>query len=135
MFSGWQDANFGILLCGNNDGSFKFIAAKASGFYVEGDTKALANIKINNGSYSTLVSVSNDSIAAYSTNSKNVIDIIDLKPFDQKAVINYQNGKTEIREFYYGSGYYSQNTRSMERTESMVSISIWDSFGNMRSVE
>ncbi|WP_422079344.1 VCBS repeat-containing protein [Ulvibacterium sp.] len=135
VFSGWQDSSFGTLLVGNGDGTFQTIENyDTSGFYINGEAKALVNVKRKDGSYLTLVSKNDDSLEIFSASLRKVVKSIDLETFDQKAKISYYNGKTEIREFYYGSGYYSQSTRSFPITEKMKMIEIFDTDGKTRDV-
>jgi len=134
VFSGWQDSSFGTLLIGNGDGTFKSTDYETSGFYIDGDAKALVNIKRSDGSHAILASKNDGRLEAFSTSSKNGFKTVDLKPLDQKAIIFFNNGNTELREFYYGSGYYSQGTRSLTVTEEVTMIKIFDSIGNARDI-
>ena len=46
-----NDASFGYYFTGNGNGTFKAVTPKESGVFIKGDTKDLANIKINDTSY------------------------------------------------------------------------------------
>ena len=135
VFAGWQDSSFGTLLIGNGDGTFEAVKDySTSGFYIDGEGKAIVNVKGKDGSYFTLVSKNDSSLDIFSVPLRKVLKSINLKPLDYRAEISYNNGKTEIREFYYGSGYYSQGSRSFPVTKEMSKIKILDSKGNSRHV-
>lgn len=135
VFSGWQNSSFATFLRGNGDGTFQVEEDyNKSGFYVDGDAKALVDLKGNDGSYLTLVSKNDDSLEVFSALLRKTVKSVDLESFDVKAEITYKNGKTEVREFYYGCGYYSQSTRSLPVSEKMKRIRIFDSNGHVRDV-
>lgn len=134
VFSGYQDSSFGTVLIGKGEGTFEFLDYGSSGVYIDGDAKAIVNFKLSDGSKATLVSKNDDSLELFSTPFNKPVKIVDLKPFDQRAEISYRNGNTEIREFYYGSGYYSQGSRSLPVSKEMTKIKIVDSKGNFRYV-
>ena len=53
-----NDAGYGKLLIGNGEGSFKAVSATKSGFFMPGDVKDMATIKVGDSSY--IISVKND---------------------------------------------------------------------------
>ena len=134
VFSGWQDASFGTLLSGNGDGTFQVSDYDRSNFYIDGDAKALANLRYGDGSYLNLVSVNNDSLEVFVNQTKNPAKTFELEPYDDRAKITYKDGRIEVREFTYGSGYYSQSSRSLEIEPTMQSIIITDTEGKQREI-
>lgn len=124
VFSGFQDASFGTLLIGKGDGTFEVSDFDTSNFYVDGDAKALVNLKLYDGTYVKLVSKNDDNLKIFKNPSQKTTRHIKLEPFENRAEILYKNGKSELREFYLGSGFYSQNTRSFPISRYMDSIKI-----------
>jgi len=55
-------------------------------------------------------------------------------PLDVKAVVKYQNGKTQVRELNYGASFLSQSGRFIMLDSTIVSAEIIDSKGNKRVV-
>jgi hypothetical protein len=54
---------------------------------------------------------------------------------DSYAELHYEDGKKEKVEFYYGSGYLSQSTRSITVPSTVRTIKIYDYSGNQRNLE
>ncbi len=134
VFSGWQDASFGSLLIGNGDGNFQVSDLDTSNFYIDGDAKALVRLRYYDGSYLNLVSVNDDSLKVFGIPRQTPLKTIKLRPLDQRAKMFYQDGRIELLEFPYGSGYYSQSSRSLEVKPMMQKIVITDAQGKQREV-
>src|SRR5438067_13830514 len=45
--AGWDDASVGAVLLGDGKGQFRYISGAASGFYVGGDAKAVADVVLD----------------------------------------------------------------------------------------
>lgn len=133
-FTGQQEASFGLFLTGKGDGTFYIPEFNSSGFYVDGDAKALVDLARRDGTYAYLVSINDDNLRVFIETEPSNLKIIRLEPLDVKAEIVYDNGKTELREFYYGSGYYSQGSRSFPITDTMKTVKIVDGEGQARKV-
>jgi hypothetical protein len=61
-------------------------------------------------------------------------EIIRVNSNEQFAIINYKNGKTEKREFYYGSSFLSQSSRFIRTNKNMSAIVIYDNKGKQREI-
>jgi len=107
---GQFDALIGLSLAGNGKGGFKPVPARESGFFADGDTKAMASLSLRDRSTLILVARNADSLKVIRANAAPA-EIIRLRPDDVSAEITYNNGDKEYREFYYGSGYLSQSSR------------------------
>jgi enediyne biosynthesis protein E4 len=95
VLTGRYDAGIGNYLKGDGKGNFKNVSVNQSGFFVTGDAKALAEIRLKNGENLLLVTRNNDTILAF--RQKN------------EAKAQPKNPKRK-EEFYYGSGYLSQSS-------------------------
>ncbi|MFS4466497.1 VCBS repeat-containing protein [Maribacter sp. 2210JD10-5] len=135
VFSGWMDASVGTLLLGNGNATFKHVPVKNSGFYIDGDAKAMARLRHGDASFLRMVSQNNDSLLYVARTGHVKEKIITLKPLDMFAEIHFSNEKKERREFYYGSGYLSQSSRSMLLSKDMQSIKITNSAGKVRMID
>ncbi|HZB12787.1 MAG TPA: VCBS repeat-containing protein, partial [Chryseolinea sp.] len=125
--SGFYDAGIGNYLQGDGTGNFKPVSATQSGFFVNGDTKALSRLMLGNGKSLLLVTQNRDSLKAFSTSDNipatapNIVSPTALSNF---AIITLKNGKKRKHEFYYGSGYLSSSSRTLIQDESMSGILI-----------
>jgi hypothetical protein len=68
---GRQDAGFGLVLIGDGEGNFKPIEPNKSGFFVEGEIRAIKSIQINNNSGYVMVARNDDSPLIFRNQSQN----------------------------------------------------------------
>lgn len=135
VFTGRYDAGRGSVLLGDGKGNFTHYPSIGSGFRVDGDGKGLA--KVNRGGQEIIVvaTQNQDSLRAFaSTSNGGSRKLFTPDTFDKQADIVYQDGRKEKVEFYYGSGYLSQSTRTIELPPNVNSIVIHDFFGDKRTI-
>ncbi len=128
---GRYDALNGLMLKGDGKGNFIAQTILESGIYIPGDGKALVKLRSNNGKY-LLAASQNRGVLKLMELKKNT-GIINLQPFDVSATVNYQNGKRQKREVYYGSSFLSQSARFLNLDQNVTSIEITDNKGNKRN--
>jgi hypothetical protein len=132
--SGQYDAFTGVVLRGDGGGNFHVIPSKKSGFLVTGDAKGLARISSTNGDL-YIATQNRDSIKVFKpVVSENIKQQLIPKPLDSWAELIYANGKKQRVEFYYGSGYLSQSTRSVKIPQGVTQIIIYDTKLKSRQV-
>jgi hypothetical protein len=135
VFSGRYDAFTGLVLLGDGRGSFNAWPSVKSGFIADGDSKALA--RLNGISGELLLATQNlDSLRVFRRRNQNDKTIsFQPGPYDSWAELIHSNEKKEKAEFYYGSGYLSQSTRSMALPSTVTKMIIHDFSGKQRTVE
>ncbi len=134
-YSGRHDAFMGLYLQGDGKGNFTPVTMQQSGFFVPGDAKALATIHTAKGEDITLATQNQDSLMAYRKSSsfnRNIIKWIPLRSDDFSADITYKNGYKKHKEFYYGSTFLSQSSRSLPVEKNAVKITITTFKGTKR---
>jgi hypothetical protein len=130
---GQYDASIGLFLSGNGKGDFTPVPGRESGFFADGDTKAMAGLTLNNGHSLVLVSRNSDNLKVLE--SKVVpLRVIRLKGDEVRAELNYATGEKECREFYYGSGYLSQSSRVCNIPAGVTSVYIFSYTGESRTI-
>ncbi|HYI78659.1 MAG TPA: VCBS repeat-containing protein [Chryseolinea sp.] len=136
VFSGKYDAGTGIVLLGDGSGNFNAIPSVESGFKVDGDAKALGKLK-NGADEELFIATQNlDSVRVFKIHEKpKVTRSFQALPMDSYAELHHENGALERVEFYYGSGYLSQSTRSIIVPSTVTSMKIYDYSGNQRNLE
>jgi len=137
VFTGRYDAFAGLYLKGNGKGGFRQEPLASSGFFVDGDAKAMAQVFSAKGQKLTLVTQNNDSLRIFAPVKKvnNQIKVLALQPLDCMVTITYKNGKKQVKEFYYGQTYLSQSSRKLTLTSDMASVLIKDFGGHTRRVQ
>jgi enediyne biosynthesis protein E4 len=130
---GRYDAFIGLMLAGNGKGGFKPITGRESGFFADGDVKALAELSLMDGASLILAGRNSDSLKVMKVR-ESADQIIKLKPDDVSAVISFKSGEKEIREFNYGSGYLSQSSRICKVPRGAESVIITNYQGKTRIV-
>ena len=107
-----------------------------SGFKVDGDAKALGKLKNAVGEEFFIATQNLDSIRVFKF-KETLKSNRSFQPLamDSYAELHHQDGKKEKVEFYYGSGYLSQSTRSIVVPATVTAIKIYDYSGNQRNLE
>ncbi|MEO8762739.1 MAG: VCBS repeat-containing protein, partial [Ginsengibacter sp.] len=130
---GRYDALNGLLLKGNGSGGFLPLSIQQSGIYIPGNGRALVKLSGSAGNY--LVAASQNKGALKLFELKRKVTILKISPSEIYALVKHKNGKTEKREFYFGSSYLSQSARFLNINEDISSVTIFDNKGNQRVVQ
>lgn len=132
--TGRYDASVGLLLKGNGQGEFTPLTAGKSGLNATGDAKGLALLSAKNGSQLVLVGNNNGRMSVY---SKQRVDqeIYQVDKDISFAQITLNNGKTYKKEFYYGSTYLSQSSRSIHFNTQIKNIVLYHDNGKYEMVD
>ncbi len=134
VFNGRSDALTGVYLAGDGQGNFRVVPTAASGFFVDGDAKGIAEVQGADGTPLVVVTQNQDSLRVFATSSVSDDKTLRLKPTDAWAEITLANGKTRREEFYYGSTYLSQSGRTLTIDEDISSVTIYSFAGEKRVV-
>lgn len=133
VLTGRYDAFKGLILQGDGKGKFLPLTAKQSGLLIDGNAKALAELTDGNGKQLLLAAQNNDTLKVFETIAvKN--KYIAIKSDDTYAIITHTTGKKSKREFYYGSGYLSQTSRTLCITPDIKQVTIYSDDGTSRVV-
>ena len=135
VFSGRYDACTGIVMLGDGEGNFRYTSSSTTGFVVEGDGKALA--KLNAPAGELIIATQNaDSLRIFKPVSGNSA-LKDFTPSmtDSHAEFSFADGKKEKIEFYHGSGYLSQSTRSIKIPADVKEMVVYDYSGKRRVID
>ena len=125
--TGRYDANMGSLLKGNGDGSFIPVPLSKSGFVNDFDGSGLSIMRNAHGNSYLLAANNNAPLRIFATADTNGPDQVYLANSDSKyADITLKNGKQYKVEFYYGSGYLSQRSRSIIQHNKIKEIRVTD---------
>jgi len=127
VFTGRYDASIGWFLKGNGKGNFESVDVNQSGFFVRGDAKSQVNLLSEN--YELVVSsINNEDIKAHKISKKG--QIYKPKKEEVAALIQFENGTIQKKEFHYGSGYLSQGSRNFFVPKNAISVRIIETNGN-----
>lgn len=126
---GPADALNGLVLKNKGDGSFAPIPLNDSHFFVPGDGKSLVTLNLSDEKSLIVASQNNDSLKVFEQNDKHPGRSIKLQPNEVKAEICFKNGQKQVREFFWGSTFQSQSTRSISIPLQATEIQFFDNFG------
>jgi hypothetical protein len=129
---GRYDALNGLLLKGDGSGGFSPLSIQQSGIYIPGNGKALVELTGSSGKYLVVASQNRDALKLFELKRRG--KVIRIKPSEVSAIIKFKNGRTEKREFYYGSSFLSQSARTININENIESLTIFDDKGERRSI-
>ncbi|WP_460923333.1 VCBS repeat-containing protein [Pontibacter brevis] len=130
--AGWYDASIGLYLQGNGKGSFAPVPVTKSGFFVDTDAKGIAELVMPDGKTLVLSASNQGPVKSFTYGQQK--KLIELKPADAWAIVTLQDGKKMRQEFYYGSGYLSQSSRTLAVPAGARAIAIHDFSGKSRQV-
>jgi hypothetical protein len=131
---GWYDASIGTVLLGNGDGTFQYSNGTESGFFVDGDAKAIAEVMVDASRTIVLVTQNDDSLRVFAASSMTHGSNVRLQPLDTYALITLESGSMRRQEFYYGSTYLSQSSRFLQLPPGARNVVIFDATGTSRTV-
>src|SRR5690606_3194173 len=101
-----------------------------SGFFVDGNARAIVELRGANGIPLILVSQQADSLKVFQNTQRMNRHTVALKSLDQKAEIFLKDDRTLIKEFSYGGSYLGQSSRFFFLNDDVDSIAIFDYAGN-----
>jgi enediyne biosynthesis protein E4 len=110
--SGLYDAGIGVVLQGDGKGNFSSIHVNNSGFFVDNDAKGFAELKISKNKSLWIVTTNSDSTKVFMQTDLQKQTVLSINRDDAYAEIIFEDGKKQKQEFYFGSGYLSQSSRS-----------------------
>lgn len=105
------DASVGLLALGDGKGNFNPVPTNESGFFANDDAKGLAFIQTGPLQLNALVINNNSKAQVFEVNLEHVNQLYFIKPDIDYSLSYLKNGKIRKDEFYYGSGYLTQNAR------------------------
>ncbi|SDE14931.1 Repeat domain-containing protein [Pricia antarctica] len=121
---GSMNSSKGIVLLGNGKGNFQNTTVDVSGFYTLGDARGTAQLVTNEGV--DFLVANNDGVMQCFT-KKSPKKTILLKQNDTYAEVTLTDGTSYRQEFYFGSGYLTQNSRKLQVPDTAMEIIIFDS--------
>lgn len=129
---GRYDALNGLMMKGDGKGNFIPQTILQSGIFIPGDGKSLVKLRDNKNDYLLAASQNRGPLKIFQL--KRNITNIPLQPDDASAIIQYKNGKSQKREFYYGSSFLSQSARFLTIDNTIASVIITNSKNIARKI-
>ncbi len=115
VFTGRHDAFIGLFLAGDGKGTFTPLSVTKSGFFVDGDAKALVQIYGPDQEMKIVTSQNRDHLKVFKLNDGNHNKIlISPRQDEYTAQIIYNDGTVERKELNYGSGWISASSRKFK---------------------
>ncbi|WP_339710693.1 hypothetical protein [uncultured Kriegella sp.] len=133
VISGWNNTSQGFYLSGDGNGNFRALRGDKTGFFIEGETRALTSWLTDRNRF-LIASVNSDSPRAFKSDLDSEVSRFPLKPNDVWGNIYYNNGAKSKFERYLGQGYLSQSSSDLLIAPSMDSVVIYNRAGNSRSI-
>ncbi len=128
--TGRYDAIKGILLKGEGTGNFTVPPLKASGFLNDSDGSGLALMRSAKGTSYVLAANNDGPLKVFEIKGKS--KKLAIEDAAESGVIVFKDGRRRKIEFYYGSGYLSQGTRSLNLNEGIKEIRSTDFYGKSK---
>jgi len=130
--TGQYDASAGLYLKGDGQGNFVSVTPANSGFIADGEGKSLLQLSLKDGAQLILAGNTSGPLKAYRDTRAGLC--YRAQPQDAYAIVTLKNGKTFKHEFYYGSTYLSQSSRSLRYTSDVKNLTVVDFKGAERAL-
>lgn len=131
---GWMDASLGLLLKGNGKGDFKPQSSEQSGLFLHEATRGIGSMYDSKGRKMIMVVANSDSLNILSITDQSVSSITYASADELYADIILKNGKKRKQEFYFGTGYLSQQDRAICLSKDIKSIQLYNRNGKSRKI-
>lgn len=125
LLQGRADALYGLVLKNNGPNGFSAVELPESRFRVPYDARALTRVDLATGQEMILATQNRGVLKAFLP-QKPAGKVIPLKTGEMKARITLKNGQQQLREFYWGSTFLSQEPRSIVMGAGMTEIELLD---------
>ena len=122
---GRADAFCGLVLKNMGKNQFKALDLEESHFYVPYDARALARVNLANRQELILATQHSGPLKVFSPKSLPAEQII-LQVNEVKSVTTFKNGQKRTQEFYWGSTFLSQDSRSVRLHDGISHIAFFD---------
>ncbi len=126
---GKADVLNGLALVNNGEGGFTPVSLQESNFFVPGDGKSLVSLTLGDKGHVLVASQNNDSLRVFEPGQQSMGSFVKLKPGEVKAKIRFKDGQQRQQEFYWGSTFQSQSSRSVRLTKMVSEIQFYDQLG------
>ncbi len=127
VLTGYYDAGIGNCLLGDGGGNFRTKSVSESGYFVDGDAKALASLVAANGEELFIATQNRDSLKIYRRNDRarsTATAITRAGALDDYCIVELGDGAKRKKEFYYGSGYLSSSSRAVVSDENTQRVTL-----------
>lgn len=130
--SGRYDAIKGIILEGDGHGGLKSLTLEQSGFLNDMDGSGLTIMRDAQGGSYILAAANDNPLKVFQVSGVGKVLSVDWDT--QYAEIFFKDGRKNRMEFYYGSGYLSQRSRSIVIHDQIKEIRIISFDGSTKTV-
>jgi enediyne biosynthesis protein E4 len=131
---GRYTASTGTVLLGDGRGEFRHLNGIQSGFFVDGDAKAIAELLLDNGRSLVLVTQNDDSLRIFARAAPPG-GVLRLQHGDAYALLTFADGTIRREEFHYGSTYLSQSSRFLRISSALREAVVHDFQGRSRTYQ
>ena len=125
LLQGRADAFCGLVLKNTGQNKFKALSLEESHFYVPYDARALARVNIGNGKELILATQHRGPLKVFAPKVSPGEAVV-LQANEVKAVLTLKNGQKRTQEYYWGSTFLSQDSRSVRVGEDIAQIAFFD---------
>jgi hypothetical protein len=126
---GPADGLIGLAFKNNGEGGFEPIPLEESHFYIPGDARGLANLSISDSESLVVATQNNDALKVFEPQKPTWNKLVNLKPNEVKVEVQYPDGSIGVHEFYWGSTFQSQSSRSLKIIGQPKEFRFYDNFG------
>ncbi len=131
---GRYDASNGLLLKGNGQFDFEVVPINLSGVYLKNDQRSMVKLDFDNSPL-IISSANSGPLSALHAEGVSYEKVYHAKPDDQYAIIIFEDGRQQKKEFYWGEGYLSQSSRMLSLSSNMKTVTIYTNNGQSKQIK
>ncbi|SHJ10537.1 VCBS repeat-containing protein [Pseudozobellia thermophila] len=126
VISGYIDGGKGLVLKGDGKGGFSEISLPESGFYVPGDSRALARLVHATHGNLLIATVNSGKTKLFSKGGRGGVNTIKWPKNAHYGVLELTDGRRRKFEKYYGEGYLTQSSPIIEIPKNCMRTIFYD---------
>lgn len=123
---GPADTLVGVALRNSRNSDFEALPIEQSKFYLPGDGKSLVTIIVAHQKLLIAALQNKDSLKVFENHKRNFGTFIKVLPLEIKAEIQFIDGSHSITEFYWGSTFQSQSSRTLSLSKIVKLVRFFD---------
>jgi hypothetical protein len=125
LLQGRADAFNGLVLKNMGQQNFKPLTLEETHFYVPNDAKSLTRVAIGQQKELIVASQNKGAFKVFAPKTP-AVHLLLVLPNEVKAIITFKNGQRQLKEFYRGSTFLSQESRTIQINNAIQSIDFYD---------
>ncbi|MEM6343638.1 MAG: VCBS repeat-containing protein [Bacteroidota bacterium] len=116
---GYYDAGVGSIWLGDGNGGFQYQSPSQSGFWVDGDAKSMVGMSVPRSGKLLIAAQNRGPLKAFEQKPQITLG---LEAAVAEVEFQFEDGRIQKQEIYWGMGYLSQSSRSITPPQGVAKV-------------